>query len=64
MKKILKSELTPQLVRHQEATLQLLIVQGGGLTLTPPNASAPDSVRLSLACALHTARLHPSYHEN
>lgn len=25
MKKILKSELTPQLVKHQEATLQLLI---------------------------------------
>lgn len=27
MKKILKSELTPQLVKHQEATLQLFNVQ-------------------------------------
>lgn len=27
MKKILKSELTPQLVKHQEATLQLFNIQ-------------------------------------
>lgn len=64
MKKILKSELTPQLVRHQEATLQLLIVQGGGLTLTSPNASAPDSVRLSLALSTQPGSILPSYHEN
>lgn len=29
MKKILKSELTPQLVKHEEATLQLFNIQGG-----------------------------------
>lgn len=33
MKKILKSELTPQLVKHQEATLQLFNIQRD--TLSP-----------------------------
>lgn len=46
MKKILKSELTPQLVKPQEATLQRLMYKEAAPSL-PPNASAPDSIRLS-----------------
>lgn len=59
MKKILKSELTPQLVKHQEATLQLRIVQRGAFPL-PPDASVPDLVGLSVQPASITS----SDHEN
>lgn len=51
MKKTLKSELTRQLVRHQEATLQLLIVQGG-FTLASSQCLC-SSLRQTLA--LHTS---------
>jgi hypothetical protein len=61
MKKILKSELTPQLVKHQEATLQLLMVQGGSFTLTSAHASASDSIRLS---PHKPGSVRPSDHEN
>ena len=58
MKKILKSELTPQLVKHQEATLQLLIVQGGGVTLTSSQCLCSSLHSISLSTQ---ARLHPSF---
>lgn len=61
MKKILKSELTPQLVKHQEATLQLLIVQGDSFThVLPASAQTPSD-------SLHTSpvpSVRPSDHEN
>lgn len=60
MKKILKSELTPQLVKHQEATLQLRIVQRGAFPLPPDSASVPDLVGLSVQPASITS----SDHEN
>lgn len=46
MKKILKSELTPQLVKHREATLQLFNIQRDILHQSfPSNVSVPESYR-------------------
>lgn len=48
MKKILKSELTPQLVKHQEATLQLFNIQRDPLWPSlPSNVSASEAHRPS-----------------
>lgn len=59
MKKILKSELTPQLVKHQEATLQLFNIQRDSFP-SPPNVSASESYRLAFPTPLSIS----SDHEN
>lgn len=49
MKKILKSELTPQLVKHQEA-IQLLNVQRGNFSpVLSSAASVPELQTLTLS---------------
>lgn len=54
MKKILKSELTPQLVKHQEATLQLFNIQRDSFSQSfPSNVSASESYRRASPTPLH-----------
>lgn len=60
MKKILKSELTPQLVKHQEATLQLFNIQRDIIHQSfPSDASAREPHRRSCLCVLPTPPFLP-----
>lgn len=62
MKKILKSELTPQLVKHQEATLQLFNVQRDIFHQSfSSDVSVPESQTLA---SLHFHPIISSDHEN